>query len=63
VPAIEDGPSAILSRKSDDRSFRGPKPAGRFDSGRRRVEDDREEFRARDEFREDFRPGLGTEEE
>jgi small subunit ribosomal protein S6 len=63
VPAIEDGPSAILSRKSDERTFRGPKPAGRFDSGRRRVEDDREEFRARDEFREDFRPGLGTEEE
>jgi small subunit ribosomal protein S6 len=61
VPAIEDGPSAILSRKSDERTFRGPKPAGRFDSGRRRVEDDREEFRARDEFREDFRPG--TEEE
>jgi small subunit ribosomal protein S6 len=61
VPEIEEAPSAILSRKSDDRerSFRGPKPAGRFDSGRRRGFDDREEFRARDEFvREEFRPGT-----
>ncbi len=60
VPEIEEGPSAILSRKSDDRerTFRGPKPAGRFDSGRRRGFDDREEFRARDEFREDFRVGA-----
>ncbi|MBN9508333.1 MAG: 30S ribosomal protein S6 [Alphaproteobacteria bacterium] len=51
VDAIDEAPSAILSRKSDDRerSFRGPKPAGRFDSGRRRGYDDREEFRARDE--------------
>jgi small subunit ribosomal protein S6 len=59
VEAIEEAPSAILSRKSDDRerTFRGPKPAGRFESGRRRGFDDREEFRARDEFlpREDFR--------
>ncbi|MCW3473132.1 30S ribosomal protein S6 [Limobrevibacterium gyesilva] len=60
VDAIEEAPSAILSRKSDDRerSFRGPKPAGRFDSGRKRGFDDREEFRARDEGpREDFRGG------
>jgi small subunit ribosomal protein S6 len=60
VEAIEEAPSAILTRKSDDRerSFRGPKPAGRFESGRRRGYDDREEFRARDEFvREEFRPG------
>src|SRR4051794_11180202 len=60
VDAIEEAPSAILTRKSDDRerSFRGPKPAGRFESGRRRGYDDREEFRARDEFvREEFRPG------
>ena len=51
VEAIEEAPSAILSRKSDDRerAFRGPKPAGRFDSGRKRGYDDREEFRARDE--------------
>jgi small subunit ribosomal protein S6 len=60
VEAIEEAPSAILSRKSDDRErgFRGPKPAGRFESGRRRSFDDREEFRARDEFREDFRIGV-----
>jgi small subunit ribosomal protein S6 len=61
VEAIDDAPSAILSRKSDDRdrSFRGPKPAGRFDSGRRRGFDDREEFRAREEFaRDEFRAGA-----
>ena len=58
VDAIDEAPSAILSRKSDDRerSFRGPKPAGRFDSGRRRGFDDREEYRARPE-RDDFRGG------
>ncbi|TLU73972.1 30S ribosomal protein S6 [Lichenicoccus roseus] len=51
IEEIEEAPSAILSRKSDDRErgFRGPKPAGRFDSGRKRGYDDREEFRARDE--------------
>ena len=50
VDEIEEAPSAILSRKSDERerSFRGPKPAGRFESGRKRGFDDREEFRARD---------------
>ena len=56
-------PSAILSRKSDDRerSFRGPKPAGRFESGRKRGFDDREEYRARDP--QDFSAGnLGLEE-
>lgn len=49
VDEIEEAPSAILLRKSDDRErgFRGPKPAGRFDSGRRRGYDEREEFRAR----------------
>ncbi|MBV9539049.1 MAG: 30S ribosomal protein S6 [Acidisphaera sp.] len=53
VDAIEEAPSAILTRKSDDRdrAFRGPKPAGRFDSGRKRGFDDREEFRAREEVR------------
>jgi small subunit ribosomal protein S6 len=58
VEDIEEAPSAILSRKSDERerSFRGPKPAGRFDSGRRRGFDDREEYRARPE-RDEFRPG------
>ena len=60
VEEIEEGQSAVLSRKSDDRdrTFRGPKPAGRFDSGRRRGGDDREEFRAREEFREEFRLGV-----
>ncbi|HTZ71482.1 MAG TPA: 30S ribosomal protein S6 [Acetobacteraceae bacterium] len=51
VEKLEEAPSAILARKSDDRerAFRGPKPAGRFESGRtRRAYDDREEFRARD---------------
>jgi small subunit ribosomal protein S6 len=61
VEAIEEAQSAILSRKSDERErgFRGPKPAGRFESGRRRGYDEREEFRARDEFAvPDFRAGL-----
>ena len=60
VEAIEEAPSAILSRKSDERErgFRGPKPAGRFESGRRRGYDDREEFRARDDSRDEFRPGI-----
>jgi small subunit ribosomal protein S6 len=60
VDEIEEAPSAILSRKSDerDRTFRGPKPAGRFDSGRRRGFDDREEYRAREEFREEYRIGA-----
>jgi small subunit ribosomal protein S6 len=70
IDAIDEAPSAILSRKSDDRErgFRGPKPAGRFESGRRRGFDDREEFRAREDFggdrdggfrggRDDFRGG------
>jgi len=64
VDAIEEAPSAILSRKSDDRErgFRGPKPAGRFESGRKRGFDDREEFRAREDAgvyaeREGFRGG------
>jgi small subunit ribosomal protein S6 len=61
IEEIDEAPSAILSRKSDERErgFRGPKPAGRFESGRRRGFDDREEFRARDGFGGDeFRPGL-----
>jgi small subunit ribosomal protein S6 len=49
VDDIAEGPSAILARKPDehDRNFRGPKPMGRFDSGRRRSFGEREEFRAR----------------
>ena len=64
VEAIDaEAPSAILSRKSDDREkgFRGPKPAGRFESGRKRGYDDREEFRARDDQRGgegEFRSGF-----
>lgn len=65
IEEITEEPSVILSRKADDRerSFRGPKPAGRFESGRKRgFEEGREEFRARDEFRAD-RDDYGTEEE
>ena len=66
VDEVDEAPSAVLARKSDDRGFRGPKPAGRFESGRRRY-DDREEFRAREEYRgprdeeEDRGRGLGEE--
>ncbi|MSO90524.1 MAG: 30S ribosomal protein S6 [Acetobacteraceae bacterium] len=66
IEAIDEAPSAILSRKPDDRErgFRGPKQAGRFESGRggggRREFGDREEFRARDEFRPD--EAMGGEE-
>ncbi len=65
VDEINDEPSAILSRKSDDRerSFRGPKPAGRFESGRKRGFDDREEFRARDDFGREDRPSFNPGEE
>jgi small subunit ribosomal protein S6 len=47
-----EAPSAILAKRADDRDrergFRGPKPAGRFGSGRAAGgRDDREEFRAR----------------
>ena len=60
LDAIEDAPSAILSRKSDDRErgFRGPKPAGRFESGRKRGYDDREEFRAREDAPRDHDGGF-----
>jgi small subunit ribosomal protein S6 len=52
VEEIEEGPSAILYRRTDerdrgDRGGRGPgRGAGRFESGRRRFEE-REEFQAR----------------
>jgi len=57
VEEISEEPSAILSRKSDERErgFRGPKPAGWFESGRKRGFDDREEYRARPEG-DNFRP-------
>ena len=62
VEAIDEAPSAILTRKSEDRDrgFRGPKPSGRFDSGRKRNFDDREEYRARD--RDDRSAPAGGEE-
>jgi len=52
VETIDDAPSAILAKRGEDRErdrgFRGPRPAGRFGSGRGRERgDDREEFRAR----------------
>ena len=64
IEEISEEPSVILSRKGDERerAFRGPKPAGRFESGRKRGFDEREEFRARDEFRAD-RDDYGAEEE
>ncbi|GAN67447.1 30S ribosomal protein S6 [Acetobacter orleanensis] len=60
VEEIDEAPSPVLSRKGDDRGerggFRGPKPAGRFESGRggRRSSEDREEYRARDEKPAEF---------
>jgi small subunit ribosomal protein S6 len=66
VEALEEGPSAILARRGDDRErergFRGPRPPGRFGSGRGgggRERDDREEFRARP--REEVDMGMDTE--
>lgn len=51
VEAIDEAPSAVLAKRGEDRGergFRGPRPAGRFASGRGRERgDDREEFRAR----------------
>ena len=57
VETIDEAQSAILARKSDERerSFRGPRAPTRLDGGRRRSFDDREEFRARDDGREDSR--------
>jgi small subunit ribosomal protein S6 len=66
VEAIEEAPSAILAKRGDDRErdrgFRGPRPAGRFGSGRggRERSDDREEFRARP--RDEVEPAAATEE-
>jgi small subunit ribosomal protein S6 len=52
IETIDENPSAILAKRGDDRErdrgFRGPRPAGRFGSGRGRERgDDREEYRAR----------------
>jgi small subunit ribosomal protein S6 len=61
VDEIEEGPSAILAKRADDRErgFRGPKPPGRFSSGRGARGDDREEFRARP--RDELDGDLGQE--
>ena len=52
VNEIEEGPSAILSPKADerDRNFRGPRPVGHFAPSRRRTFGDREEYRARETY-------------
>jgi small subunit ribosomal protein S6 len=64
VEAIDEAPSAILSRRGEererDRGFRGPRPPGRFSSGRRDRGDEREEFRARP--REELEASVGGEE-
>ncbi|RAI59512.1 30S ribosomal protein S6 [Roseicella frigidaeris] len=64
VEAIDEAPSAILARRGEDRErergFRGPRPPGRFSSGRRDRGDEREEFRARP--REEVDPNAGGEE-
>ena len=66
IETIDEAPSAILSRRGEererDRGFRGPRPAGRFGSGRgRERSDEREEFRARP--RDEIEPhGMGGEE-
>jgi len=64
IEAIDEAPSAILSRRGEerdrDRGFRGPRPPGRFTSGRRERGDEREEFRARP--RDEMDPSMGGEE-
>ena len=64
IEAIDEAPSAILARRGDDRDrergFRGPRPPGRFSSGRRERGDEREEFRARP--RDELEPSMGGEE-
>jgi len=64
IEAIEEAPSAILAKRSDDRErdrgFRAPRPAGRFSSGRGRERDEREEFRARP--RDEIEGSMGGEE-
>jgi small subunit ribosomal protein S6 len=64
IEAIDEAPSAILTRRGEererDRGFRGPRPPGRFTSGRRERGDEREEFRARP--RDEVDPSTGGEE-
>jgi len=64
VEAIEEAPSAVLSKRGGDdrdreKSFRGPRPAGRFGSGRGGGRgDDREEYRARGRDEMDMSMGI-----
>ena len=64
IEAIDEAPSAILTRRGEererDRGFRGPRPPGCFTSGRRERGDEREEFRARP--RDEVDPSTGGEE-
>jgi small subunit ribosomal protein S6 len=64
IDAIDEAPSAILSRRGEererDRGFRGPRPPGRVTSGRRERGDEREEFRARP--RDEVDPNMPGEE-
>jgi small subunit ribosomal protein S6 len=64
IDTIDEAPSAILTRRGEererDRGFRGPRPPGRFTSGRRERGDEREEFRARP--RDEMEPSMGGEE-
>ena len=62
-PAIAALPEMWTCLGGDrETKFRGPKPVGRFDSGRRRGYDDREEFRARDVNEREPDMPLGGEE-
>ena len=65
VEEITEEPSAILARRGEDRErdrgFRGPRPAGRFSSGRRERGDDREEFRARPRDEVEMPDAMGEE--
>ena len=65
VDAIDEAPSAVLSKRGGEerdreKSFRGPRPAGRFGSGRGGRGDEREEYRARG--RDDMDMSMGGEE-
>ena len=65
VETIDEAPSAVLSKRGGEerdreKSFRGPRPAGRFGSGRGGRGDEREEYRARG--RDDMDMSMGGEE-
>ena len=64
VEAIDEAPSVVMSKRGGgedrdrEKSFRGPRPAGRFGSGRGGRGDDREAFRARGRDEMDMPMGL-----